>query len=102
MDGSDIHRVEIDGAESLLVRVDTSGKCRVIADELEWRDGLECCDYALMCVKLDQEVDFLKLNHCRDIIQSTDDYSGGATLFHLKDVGQNLAQVLILQQHENH
>lgn len=62
--------IEVEGTEHLRIGVDTSGKRRVITDHLEGWDGLEGRQDALVCVKLDQEVNLLGVDYSADVLKS--------------------------------
>lgn len=85
--GSEIlHREEIDGAEYLLIRVDSTCQSRVVADQLHRWNGCQGSQDSLCRIKLDQEVDLDWVNHRADICEVREHDGRGSTLLDLQDV----------------
>ena len=98
---SEVHLVEVDRAEDLLVRVDPAGQRCVVADQLQRRDGLQGGEHTGARVQFDQEVDLDGVDVGRDVIKGREHDGGGAALLHLEDVGEDLTEVLVLQHDED-
>ena len=86
MRSSDLKFIVVDGAEHLLVRVDATGQGRVVANQLQRWNRRQSCKHAGLGLKLDQEVDFHRVDNCANVFNVRKHDGRSTTLFNLQDI----------------